>query len=141
MLSEQLTGSTLPNLWDTHPPFQIDGNFGPTAGVAEMLLQSHLGIVDVLPALPGAWPAGSVTGLRARGNVTLDVEWRNRAATRITMATGGGGDLTVRSPMFTTAELVDLATGRPVAVIRNGIQITFTAAAGHRYRAVAAGAR
>lgn len=137
MLGEQLAHSTLPNLFDTHPPFQIDGNFGATAGIAEMLLQSQAGEIDILPALPAAWADGTVRGLRARGDVTVDIRWRQGRAEEIALHAGRKGPLAVRSTLFGdgTVELRDDTGSRPVTVRRDGARIVFEARAGHVYRA------
>ncbi len=101
-----LAKSTLPNLWDLHPPFQIDGNFGGTAGVAEMLLQSHDGAIHVLPAVPRAWAGGSFTGLRARGAVTVDARWAGGKLTAVTLRPAASGMRKLRLPPGTSVESV-----------------------------------
>ncbi|MDW5290278.1 glycosyl hydrolase family 95 catalytic domain-containing protein [Formosa sp. PL04] len=98
---------TLPNLWTTHPPFQIDGNFGAMAGVSEMLLQSHEGYIEPLAALPKAWNNGQYSGLVARGNFELDVVWTDGKATSIKVLSRSGGTCTLKYDDLSVAKLTD----------------------------------
>ena len=89
-------GGSYPNLFDAHPPFQIDGNFGATAGIIEMLVQSHLSTIDILPALPDAYPDGSIQGVCARGGFELDFKWKEKQLTSLTIKSKAGEQCKLR---------------------------------------------
>jgi alpha-L-fucosidase 2 len=135
LLAGLLSDSTLPNLWDTHPPFQIDGNFGATAGMLEMLVQSQNGEIQILPALPKAWSRGGVAGIRARGNVTLSVGWDACGPTHIDFVAGRDGPITFRSPLFEREFQVHVnkVSRFPLDEAAAGGRYTFDATAGVSY--------
>lgn len=95
--NEKKKGGTYPNLFDAHPPFQIDGNFGCAAGIVEMLMQSHDGFIYLLPALPALWKEGEIKGIVARGGFELDISWKNGKVSRLTVKSRIGGNCRLRS--------------------------------------------
>lgn len=135
MLSALLKNNVYANLWDAHPPFQIDGNFGATSGVAEMLLQSQSNAIDLLPALPSNWASGAVSGLKARGNVEVGMSWASGSPTGAVLQPATSGPLSVRSGLFDgkfsiTNETSGTVLAAPAPV--DGV-VTFDAVAGAKY--------
>jgi alpha-L-fucosidase 2 len=112
-------GGVYENLFDAHPPFQIDGNFGATAGIAEMLIQSHQDYIQLLPALPMEWSAGKVEGLRAAGNFTFNIEWEQHCIRKCSFLSGSGGVCCIYSPTTVIAGVKD-EYGKDVEVSRKG---------------------
>ena len=109
-------GGTYANLFDAHPPFQIDGNFGGTAGITEMLLQSHAGYIHLLPALPDNWQSGSIKGVRARGGFTIDMEWKESRITRLSVTSHSGGTCRIREATSPHEEVIETEKGKTYEV-------------------------
>ena len=124
-------GGLYANLFDAHPPFQIDGNFGVTAGLAELLVQSHRGEIHLLPALPSAWPRGQVTGLRARGGYDVAITWQDGALHHATIRAGQSGRCRVRSQVLLSVAIADISV--PVERPEPGV-VLFDVGAGESYQ-------
>lgn len=123
-------GGTYPNFFDAHPPFQIDGNFAGTAGMAEMLLQSQLGYIDLLPALPKAWSEGSISGLKARGGFEVGMNWKDQQLSTATIKSLSGADCVIHSAV----PLKIIGTALVSKKIADGYEISFKTLKGKIYR-------
>ncbi len=124
---------TVPNLWTLHPPFQIDGSLGTMAGVAEMLLQSHEGVIKVIPALPRAWNKGSFDGLVARGNFVVSAKWEDGKATAVSILSRSGGQCRITCPGIGSARIED-SQGNAVKISHDDKdRIRFTTSVGEVY--------
>jgi hypothetical protein len=133
VFSTLLKEKTAPNLWTIHPPFQIDANLGLVAGVAEMLLQSHEGFIEILPALPEEWKTGSFSGLVGRGNFEIAAQWEEMKARSVSITSQSGSKCTVKYPNIRRARITN-SSGDRVTFTREGKDvISFNTVKGETY--------
>ena len=133
VLNNLISTKIMTNLWDTHAPYQIDGNYGLTAGVAEMLLQSNMGYIEMLPALPDVWADGSVKGLLARGNFEVDMTWSDKNLATAIVVSNNGGDCAIKEPDGMMLTITD-ASGNPVEDKDGNVGVyTFETVKGAKY--------
>ena len=126
-------GGTYSNLWDAHPPFQIDGNFGATAGIAEMLMQSNMGYINFLPGLPDVWADGSYDGLLARGNFEVGAKWSNGTAYELTIKSNNGGEAVVKYDGLNLATVTNSKGENVEFTILEEDKISFNTEVGETY--------
>lgn len=131
LLQNLLCERTYPNLWDVHPPFQIDGNFGATAGMTEMVLQSHEGYISLLPSIPDSWKNISFKGLKARGNFTVDCDFADSTVKYCKIKSESGGTLRLRYEGFGNVTVT--CDGKAVDIYRDGYLINFETQKGSEY--------
>lgn len=131
-----MKNGTATNLFDLHPPFQIDGNFGATAGLAELLVQSHAGYVSILPALPDELSNGSVSGLVAEGNFVIDLDWADGEMTALEITSGSGNELSLKAGVVD--KILDTTTGAEITDVTQDSDgaISFATEAGHTYQII-----
>ena len=133
LLGEQLTGSTLANLFDTHPPYQIDGNFGAAAGITEMLLQSQGDYIEPLAALPSGWDTGSVDGIKARGNFEMDFSWENGSISECRITSNSGNPCKIKYNGIGSLNVYDETNKRYVKAEASENTLEFSTTAGVVY--------